>query len=129
MATMATAWRDLALDTSGDLLVSGGDFVLLQGNDAIVQECQTALGLYTGEYPFDTTIGTAWPVLLNQKGVTDAQLSAEIRRVLSTITGVASIDSIQIARDTTARTAAITVYLTTDSGAALAVPLALPGGV
>lgn len=129
MADMATtAWRDLALSSDGDLVVSGGDFALVQGNDAIVQECKVALGLYAGEYPFDTTVGTAWPTLLNVKGVTDAQLSAEIRRVLSSVTGVASIDSIQITRDTTARTTSIVVYISTDTAAALAVPIVYPGG-
>ena len=76
---MATAWRDLALDTDGDLLIEAGDFRLLQGNGAIVQECKTALGLWTGEYPFDLTVGTAWPTLLNVKGVKDSQITAEVK--------------------------------------------------
>lgn len=124
---MATAWRDLALDANGDLLIEGGDFALLQGNDAIVQECQTALGLWAGEYPFDTTIGTAWPTLINVKGVRDSQITAEVRRVLSTVQGVASVDRVDIVRDTTARTAALTVYLTTDEAAVLTVPVAVGG--
>ena len=124
---VATAWRDLALDSAGDLLIEGGDFRLLQGNDAIVQECQTALGLWLGEYPFDTTIGTNWPGLLNQKGVRDSQLTAEVRRVLSTVQGVASVDRVDIDRNTTARTASLTVYLTTDEAAVLAVPVAVGG--
>lgn len=119
----------MGLDSSGDLIVAGGDFRLIQGNDAIVQECKVALGLYVGEYPFDTTIGTDWPTLLNNKGVTNAEISAEIRRVLTGIVGVSSIDSIQIDRHFTERTASITVYITTDEGAALAVPIVLPGGL
>lgn len=124
---MATAWRDLALDTEGDLLIESGDFRLLQGNDAIVQECQTALGLWAGEYPFDETVGTAWPTLLNVKGVRDSQITAEVRRVLSTVQGVASVDRVDIDRNTTARTVAMTVYLTTDEAAVLAVPVAVGG--
>lgn len=124
---MATAWRDLALDSSSDLLIVGGDFALLQGNDAIIQECQTALGLWLGEYPFDTTIGTDWPALLNTKGVRDSQLTAEVRRVLSTVQGVASVDSVDIVRNTSARTAALTIYITTDEAAVLAVPVAVGG--
>lgn len=124
---MATAWRDLALDANGDLVIAAGDFRLLQGNDAIVQECQTALGLWVGEYPFDTTIGTAWPTLLNTKGVRDSQITAEVRRVLSTVQGVASVDQVDIVRDFTGRTASLTIYLTTNEAAVLAVPVVVGG--
>jgi hypothetical protein len=124
---VATAWRDLALDANGDLVIAAGDFRLLQGNDAIVQECQTALGLWVGEYPFDTTIGTAWPTLLNTKGVRDSQITAEVRRVLSTVQGVASVDQVDIVRDFTGRTATLTIYLTTNEAAVLAVPVVVGG--
>lgn len=124
---MTTAWRDLALDSSGDLLVSGGDLSLLQGTDAVAQECKTALGLYLGEYPFDTTVGTDWPGLLNVKGVTDAQLAAEIRRVVLNVQGVTSVDDVQITRNFTARTVTAQVYILTDEGAALAVPVTVGG--
>ena len=127
--SLATAWRDLALDTDGDLLIDAGDFRLIQGSDAIVQECQTALGLWQGEYPFDTTVGTAWPTLLNVKGVRDSQITAEVRRVLSAVQGVASVDRMDIDRDTTARTASLTIYLTTDEAAVLVVPNVVIGGV
>lgn len=126
---MATAWRDLALDTDGDLLIEAGDFRLLQGNGAIVQECKTALGLWTGEYPFDLTVGTAWPTLLNVKGVKDSQITAEVRRVLSTVQGVASVDQVDIERNTTARTASLTIYLTTNEAAVLVVPDVQIGGI
>lgn len=126
---MATAWRDLALDANGDLLIEAGDFRLLQGNDAIVQECQTTLGLWQGEYPFNTTVGTAWPTLLNVKGIKDSQITAEVRRVLSAIQGVASVDRVDIVRDFTARTASLTIYLTTDEAAVLVVPNVIIGGV
>jgi len=120
MAT--TAWRDLAIDTDGDLTLTTGDFVLLQGDDAITQECATALRLFVGEYPFDTTFGADWPTLLSTKGISDAQVEAEIRRVLGTVQGVAAVDSVQIVRDTATRDATIRVAVTADSGATLNVP-------
>lgn len=126
---MTTAWRDLALDANGDLLIEAGDFRLLQGNDAIVQACRTALGLWQGEYPFDVTVGTAWPSLLNVKGIKDSQITAEVRRVLALVQGVSSVDRVDITRDTTARTASLTIYLTTNEAAVLVVPDVLIGGV
>lgn len=119
MAT--TAWRDLALDSSGDLIIEGGDFKLLQGTDAIAQECRTALGLLTGEYPFDVEIGTRWDQILNSKTATDAQFIAEVTRVLNGIQGVSGVDNVAIARNTVQRTATITATVTTDAGATVVV--------
>ena len=120
MAT--TAWRDLALDSSGDLVIEAGDFKLLQGTDAIAQECRTALGLLTGEYPFNVELGTRWDTLLNNKLVTDAQIIAEVRRVLVGVQGVLGVDNVAIERNTVNRTATITATVTTDSGATVTVP-------
>lgn len=123
---MTTAWRDLALDATGDLKLEAGDFALLQGDAAITQECQTALGLWVGEYPFDVTFGADWPTLLSTKGISDAQVEAEIRRVLATVQGVAAVDSVQIVRNTATRDATIRVAVVADSGAVLNIePLTL----
>lgn len=123
---MTTAWRDLAVDDAGDLLFTAGDFAPVQGDDAIAQECATALRLFVGEYPFDTTFGADWPTLLSTKGIDDAQVDAEIRRVLATVTGVASVDSVSIVRDTATRDATIVVAVIADSGAVLQLePIAL----
>jgi hypothetical protein len=120
MAT--TAWRDLALDSNGDLVIEAGDFKLLQGTDAIAQECRTALGLLTGEYPFNVELGTRWDQLLNSKTATDAQFAAEVKRVLGGVQGVLGVDNVTVQRNTVNRTATITATVTTDSGATVRVP-------
>ena len=119
---MTTAWRDLQLDSDGDLLLTAGDLSLVQGEDAIAQECRVALGLWAGEFPFDIEIGTKWQNLLSVKGITDAEIATEVRRVLFGVTGVVSVDNVAIARNTTARTAAITATVRADTGAVLTVP-------
>lgn len=119
---MTTAWRDLQLDSDGDLMLTAGDLSLVQGEDAIAQECRVALGLWAGEFPFDTEVGTKWQNLLSVKGITDAEIAAEVRRVLFGCAGVVSIDNVAIARNTTARTAAITATVRADTGAVLTVP-------
>lgn len=120
MAT--TAWRDLALDSSGDLILDGGDLALVQGEDAIAQECRVALALWVGEFPFDVTVGTDWPTLLNNKGLTDSQIAAEVRRVLLTVDGVQAVDNVSVERDTVSRAATIAVDVRTDTGAVLTIP-------
>jgi hypothetical protein len=119
MAT--TAWRDLALDSNGDLVIEGGDFKLLQGTDAIAQECRTALGLLTGEYPFNVELGTRWDQLLNSKTATDAQFGAEVKRVLAGVQGVLGVDNVSVQRNTVTRAATITATVTTDAGATVVV--------
>lgn len=120
MAT--TAWRDLALDSNGDLILTGGDLKLVQGTAAIVQECRTALGLWAGEYPFDIEVGTQWQTILNTKAISDATITAEVRRVLLNVDGVVSVDNIEIARNTVARTARISAAVRGNEGAVLTVP-------
>lgn len=119
MAT--TAWRDLALDSNGDLVIEAGDFKLLQGTDAIAQECRTALGLLTGEYPFNVELGTRWDQLLNSKTATDAQFAAEVKRVLGGVQGVLGVDNVSVQRNTVTRAATITATVTTDAGATVVV--------
>jgi hypothetical protein len=119
MAT--TAWRDLALDSNGDLVIEGGDFKLLQGTDAIAQECRTALGLLTGEYPFNVELGTRWDQLLNSKTATDAQFGAEVKRVLGGVQGVLGVDNVSVQRNTVTRAATITATVTTDAGTTVVV--------
>lgn len=120
MAT--TAWRDLALDGTGDLVIANGDLALVQGTDAIVQECATALRLWAGEYPFDTELGMPWADLLNVKGVTDAQITSAARTVLQNVDGVVSVDNIAIERNTVARTATITASVRASEGIVLTIP-------
>ena len=120
MATVA--WRDLALDSSGDLVITSGDFVLIQGTDAIVQECGTALRLWAGEYPFDTELGMPWGDLLNVKGITDAQIASAVRTVLQNVDGVVSVDNVTIQRNTTARTATVDATVRADEGIVLTIP-------
>ena len=122
---MTTAWRDLALDlTTGDLVYERGDLRLVQGDDAIAQACRIALLLWRGEYALDVEAGCDWQTLLNRKGVTDAQVIAEVRRVLLTVQGVVAVDSVTVARDSGTRTAAVTATVRADSGALLTVTTA-----
>lgn len=120
MATVA--WRDLQLGSDGDLVLTGGDLALVQGEDAIAQECRIALGLWAGEFPFDTEVGTRWDSVLSVKGITDAQIAAEIRRVLLQVAGVVSVDNVTIARNTVDRTATINIAVRADSGVVLTIP-------
>lgn len=119
------AWRDFALDPeTGDLLIVGGDFVLVQGIEAIAQECRIALATFRGEFAFNTEVGCDWQTLLNNKRTTDGDIQAEVRRALLTVSGVQSVDSVTVTRNPTTRGAAITADVRTDTGAVLTIEAA-----
>lgn len=47
----------LACDDDGNLLYSDQGFIVLRGDEALVQDIRTALKLHRGEYPFDPDQG------------------------------------------------------------------------
>lgn len=116
---MANVWRDLALDSTGDLSFGGKDFALVKDAEAIGQQLQIALRLWLGEYPFDETLGVDYGTLINTKGITDDQIAAEVRRVALSVDGVTAIDTVEIQRDTANRAATITVAGRADTAALL----------
>jgi len=118
-----TAWRDLKLNSFGDLAIENGDFVLLEGIDSIAQEINIAVQLWRGEYAFDGDLGIDWSALLS-KGVADATISSALRKVIAPIVGVASVDKIEIVRQDN-RTATISIAVTADTGATATVTTAV----
>lgn len=118
-----TAWRDLKLDSFGDLAIENGDFVLLEGIDAIAQEIRIAVQLWRGEYAFDGDLGIDWQSLL-QKGVDDSTIAAALRKTIAAIVGVSSVDKIEIVRQDNRR-AAISIAVTSDVGAVATVTTAV----
>lgn len=119
---MTTAYRDLELDSTGDLVFENGDFALVQGEDAIGQECRIALGLWLGEFPFNTNAGTDWANIYNVKEITDGEIANEVRRVLLAVAGVQSVDSVTVTRDTATRAASLDIEVRADTGAVLTIP-------
>lgn len=59
---------DLLLDDDNALVIENGDFVLVSGVDAIVQQCRIALQMFQGEWFLNLDAGIPyWERILGQK--------------------------------------------------------------
>lgn len=55
--------KTLKLDSKNNL-VFGSNFILLNGKEAIIQDCKTRLSMFKGEYPFNKDEGIDYINLL-----------------------------------------------------------------
>ena len=110
---MTSPIRDIALDDTGDLSFDGADLSTVSGSAAIAQACGIALQLFQGEDAFDQRNGARWHDLLGVKTTTDADIAAEVRRVLLLVQGVASVGRVDVSRSADRR-ASLDVDVTTD---------------
>lgn len=108
---------DLALAADGDLLIQGGDLVLVQGAAAVAQDWQLRLGMMRGEWSLDRRVGTDWRTLLDGSRKPTDPL---VRYVIDTITretpGIASVLRIDYAFNRQSRELTATADVVYDAG-------------
>ncbi len=110
--------RDLKLDIDGDLDLSNGrDLQLVEDAAAIAQHASIRLRQTKGEWFLDLDAGFDWFGVVFRKGATDAEIEAEVRRVLVRTPGVVQVYSVVITREQSARRASIVAQAQTDTGA------------
>lgn len=110
--------RTLALDlVTGDLAIAGGRLGVVEGPDAIRQQLQMRLRMWSGEWFADTSVGVPWGSILGAKGA-QAFAEATLRRAISTCPGVATLDAFTFAVDARRR-ATVTFRVRTTSGVVL----------
>lgn len=71
----------LMLDSHNNI-IAGDSFLTIQGNEALRQDVRTRLGMFLGEYPFNTTQGVDYIGLLqdnNRENIKNA-IIAEIKK-------------------------------------------------
>lgn len=100
--------RELALDEAGDLRLTNGDIVIIEGPEALAQRIQTRLRLFRGEWVHDQSRGIPWLQDLLDRGVSERTLMQILRRAILATPGVASIVSLDVRIDRTTRAATIT---------------------
>lgn len=91
----ASAGRDLALDTDGDLLVVDGDLVLTSGVDAIASDLQARLQTFAGEWSLDTSIGLPYFTEIANRP-TDARLRELFRSEILGTPGVTALERLEL---------------------------------
>jgi hypothetical protein len=109
--------KDLKLDPdTWDLAYEEGDLVIIEDQDVVEQSIKIALLTQLGEWAYDTDAGTAWIGQIMGRGVPDAAIEAEIRRVVLAVEGVTEVSDLTIVRDVLTRNVSITVYAATIYG-------------
>jgi hypothetical protein len=112
---------DLALDpVTGDLLIEGGDAVLIGGAEAIAQDWARRMTLFKGEWKIDRRVGIDY-----QRLIFDARPSnALLRHVFETVTretaGIASVDRLEFTFDRHTRELEVRAAATANTGEPLA---------
>jgi hypothetical protein len=107
---------DLKLDNNGDLAIESGDFVLLDGVDAIAQDCDVRLNFSQGEWFLDQRLGVPYfQKILGQKPRISA-VTQIIQDAILTTPGILSISDFRIDYNGTTRLLSIEFVGVADSG-------------
>lgn len=121
------------LDANGDIMLGRGLSSYLRGKDATLQRVRSRLRLFYGEWFVDTGKGVPWTVPEDAEvqpilGVRPnrSYLEASVAEAALGSEGVASIESLDVQIDSTARSADIVVEAITDEGAALTIEDSIP---
>lgn len=110
---------DLKIDGSGDLVVENGDFVFVDGVDAIAQNITIALRLFKGEDLNAPDEGVPYFDRVFVKGASSAALTAVFRRSLLAVSGVTQVLRMEVSIDAATRTLALDFDVRVDTGEVL----------
>lgn len=87
---------DLKIDGNYDIVIENGDFVLVDGVDAIAQHITIRLNFFLGEWFLDTRLGVPYyEQILGQKPRLEA-VRAIFRRVILETPGMLSISKLNL---------------------------------
>lgn len=117
---MTKQYATLALNADGDIgLDASGNLLIVYGTDAIIQNVQSAIRLWRGEYEFDTTIGVNYKLYLGGLAqFATANIEYDLRRAILSIQGVTRVTSItyDYNSDTNALSGTAVIDLTNQTG-------------
>ena len=119
-AAGATAFRDLAVDTDGDIYIEDdtGDLAGVSGVDAVISDLRARLETFLGEYQWDTEIGVPYrQEILGQKP-SRGRLEEIFRAQCLDTPGIVDVLELTVVRSE--RTVTITFRATTDLGEVIA---------
>lgn len=88
----------------GDIVISDGRIIVIDGRDALRQRLMNALKLDRGGWYFDATRGIPWFNIYNGKYVNERYVRSQIQRVLASDSEVKNISYINIVFEKETRT-------------------------
>lgn len=115
--SVPTGGRDLKIDAiTGDLVLENGDFLWVDGIDAIEQDIRTALQMFLGEWFLDETEGVPYHQSILGQKVSPLIVREIFRQQLLAIPGVLAVVEISASFVGTSRTITIPWKVSTDLG-------------
>ena len=109
--------RDILVDSQGNRLLVGGDYAFSDGQQAVGQGVQLAVGLWLGEYWLDESIGVDYIGKILVKGPTPVVVSGELARAIAGVADVTRVASAAYVAPSANRTgASVTFDVATTSG-------------
>lgn len=103
--------NDVAMDDAGNLLWA-------EGAERIRSQCQARLEIQRESWFRDMSVGVDWLDKVFGKS-SDTVVQAEIVRELTAVPGVAKVDAVELALDSTRQTLSIIWFATTNDGIAI----------
>lgn len=88
---------------NGDLDLSTGKLVIIDGVEAIAQKLRIGLGIFFGEFFADLDVGVPYYQKILVKNPKLGQLTALIKLAILSCEGVASVDSLSVRFDAATR--------------------------
>ena len=111
---------DLALDpVTGDLLIEGGDAVIVQGAAAIAQDWNLRIALFRGEWQLDRRVGIDYQGLIFGDKPSDSLLRHVFETVTRETAGIASVERLEFSFDRSRRELSVSAAATSVAGDAL----------
>jgi hypothetical protein len=101
---------------AGDLHLTDGDVVWIDGAEAVAQHIRARLKMFKGEWFLNEDEGVPWFDEIFEKGTTDARISAILRQVILGTPGVTTLTSLTLERNRAERSLAVTFEAVTDEG-------------
>lgn len=106
------------LDDEGDLAFERDDFVLVSGPAEVRQRLEIRLRAQVGEWLLDQGWGVRWrEIIVGQKSPDLPQIEAEFKDVILTTEGVLSLESFELALNTSRQLTVSFVALVADESA------------
>lgn len=109
-------WTLRLSNLSGDLSISGGRFLTINGADEVAQRVRLALHHVQGEYFLNTPAGIPWDTEILGQKYDGARISAILRRAILQTPGVLRIRSFAVTFDNTAREFTVTSQIEVQAG-------------
>ncbi len=109
--------KDLDILTTGDVRIVNGDFVFVEGLDAVRQRVLIRLRTQRGEWAFDNTLGLDYLGEIFRKDADIDLIRSRVLALVASTPGVLQVRFVDVVADNAARTLSMTFVFLVDPDA------------